>query len=316
MLVRHVSMPCDVDSLPVTMMKKCMNCRAPLVDKAGKQIGGVQCAKCKKNQEKYGKPGICEHCKLTAAFVDAKCVHCCHGNRKFGPPVECSNCKLKSAFAKKGTRSDKPVLCRLCDMIENEKRQKEKENSKSSSSSSKPHKSTSKHPSAKHGQSTSKPSSVHHGKRASTGSAHSQPPAKIPKTAEGSAGNDEHTLQLHKLRDDLFDLEMKLRSKDGIILERDKKIADLNADLLRKDLSFKSKQHEMQKRFDDQTELLNERIKTLQKQLSQAQRELSKATQGQADKQPTVTKMVVIAATAPPGSKPSTDSQIALPATS
>ncbi|KAK0427470.1 hypothetical protein QR680_010244 [Steinernema hermaphroditum] len=296
-----------------TMMKKCMNCRSPLVDKTGKEIGGVQCPKCKKNQEKYGKPGICKYCKLTAAFVDEKCVHCCHGERKFGPPVECNNCKLKSAFVKNGIRSDKAILCRLCDMTESEKRQKDKDNNKSSSSKSHKSSSSKTHSSSKHGQSTSKPSSSHHNKRASTGSASGQPPAKVAKQAAHSAGNDEQILLVQQLKSDVYDLETKLKAKDQVIVERDKKIADLNADILRKETTFKTRQQDMQKRFDDQTEMLNEKIRSLQKQLTQAQKQISKM-------QPNENKVVlttVIAATAPPSStKRETESPIALEATS
>ncbi|TKR62128.1 hypothetical protein L596_026127 [Steinernema carpocapsae] len=304
--------------------KKCVNCRAALVDKAGKPIAGVQCTKCKANQEKYGKPGVCKYCKLQAAFVEEKCVHCCHGERKFGPPIECNKCKLKSAFVRNGMRNDKPILCRLCDMQANANRQREK-NKDSKPSSSGAHRSSgsSKQPhppssSSKHGQSTSK--SHHHSsssssKRPSLGGSSGQPPSKMPKAAVTHSGTDEQILLVQQLRSDIHDLEVKLERKDLDIKQRDGKIAELNTDLLLKEKEGRKKVNEMQKRLDDQSESANEKIRSLQKQLQQTQKELKEK---QKDSKTTTVTTVVMAATAPPApaSKAPVDSPIALSATS
>ncbi|KAF8368286.1 hypothetical protein PRIPAC_86115 [Pristionchus pacificus] len=236
------------------IVKKCCNCRCDLPSGSST----VQCEKCQKNEAKYGKASTCKYCQLPAAFHEGKCVHCAHGERKNGPPIACAQCKLKAAFPRdqrdkmKGT-----TLCRMCIM------QKQSAKPGTSSSSSKPSSS------GVNISSTSK-------RRHSSTSKKDDSTAKMSK--KEPEGNNDNVILVHKLKDEVESLKRELLKKDAAMIEKDKKIASLSADLMSSEKRSREQVARITKNHKEEIEMLHNQHKQTTRQMSQQLSEMNRST--------------------------------------
>uniref|UniRef100_A0A915DWY4 Protein FAM76A n=1 Tax=Ditylenchus dipsaci TaxID=166011 RepID=A0A915DWY4_9BILA len=227
------------------MMKTCCHCRKDLALNSA----SVACEKCIKNGQKYGKPTICKYCQLPAAFLDQKCVHCSYSERKHGLPVACSKCKLRCAFPKHPSLKDKHILCRLCFQ----------QDSVSKVNSS-------KMPSGSETSFLKRPNPESHHSSTST--------KKSRESVENIETNmyAEHILTVQQLKDQILELSRCVGMKEKIMQEKDQKIAQLNAELLRLGKDHRIKVSQLQKQNTEMTEPLREQVKILSKQIIQLQK--------------------------------------------
>ncbi|VDN59595.1 unnamed protein product [Dracunculus medinensis] len=209
------------------------------------QNNDLKCEKCKKNEAKYKiKPTHCIYCQLPAAFVDNKCVWCSYGERKTGPPVPCVKCKIKSAFPKDRTSSDATWICRLCSLL------------------NKTNKSLGKRKSSDLGR-------ISQYKRNNEKSDHKNKQHKVTFSTDLNSEQvqSEHILVVQQYKDEISSLRKQCSEKDRLILERDKKIAALNAEILCNEKEGKQKVLQLQRQHTDAIQNLHEQIRSLTKQL-------------------------------------------------
>uniref|UniRef100_A0A914YEG3 Protein FAM76A n=1 Tax=Panagrolaimus superbus TaxID=310955 RepID=A0A914YEG3_9BILA len=213
------------------MMKRCYNCRRDLGDS-----GGIQCEKCKKNEEKYGKPERCKYCQLLAAFVNAKCVYCTHLERKIGLPITCKKCGLKSAFTK---TPEKNAFCRSCTAtLTLDEKAKLKRETKVTTSNTDIF-------------------------------------AKKPRTSVASSSfpftsNTSHLDQIQDLKDQISDLRSTIMQKDQTIMEKDQRIGKLKSTLMINDKEHREALHQIHKRNETSMTTLKDQIRELSRQLDAA----------------------------------------------
>lgn len=230
-------------------MKRCCYCRSDLSDP---KTNDLQCAKCKKNEAKYQrKPTTCKYCQLPAAFFDNKCVWCAHAERKIGPPVTCSECRKKAAFSKEPLRKDKLVLCRLCRKSKN--KPKETNLSEKSSESCK-------------GVPLKRKNELIDEQKTKASKASLLDEAGVEQI------QSEQFFIIQQYKDQILDLKKKCNEKDKTILDRDKQIAVLNAEIMRMQREEKEKTILLQKQYRNTVKSLQEQNRDLNKQLRQLQR--------------------------------------------
>ncbi|KAJ1368951.1 hypothetical protein KIN20_030317 [Parelaphostrongylus tenuis] len=152
----------------------------------------------------------CKFCQLPAAFHEEKCVYCSHSERKFGAPIPCANCKLRAAFTK-DPKKLKPTLCRMCVI---QARANKQTNLAGVTISLHDH------------------YSGHKRKREEKKKADKEAePTKVPKR-DPFADSVENVILVQQLRDQISKLNSVVAQKDAAMLEKDKKIAALQADLM------------------------------------------------------------------------------------
>uniref|UniRef100_A0A8R1TL89 Protein FAM76A n=1 Tax=Onchocerca volvulus TaxID=6282 RepID=A0A8R1TL89_ONCVO len=235
------------------MTRKCYYCKAGMPELTVGSESDSQCEKCKKNEEKYKtKPTICMYCQLQAAFVANKCVWCCHAERKYGLPVQCSQCLQKCAFVREPSQKNKPLYCRLCTMSRKAMfGEAAVSNSSKSKSSNR----------LKHKRSNSSENKA--GKISKRNA--------MTETTLDSA-HSEHIFVIQQYKDEILELQKKCFEKDKIILERDKKIAELNAEVIMQEQQGRMKITMMQKQHAESLQSLHDQIRTLSKQVRQLQK--------------------------------------------
>lgn len=228
----------------MSLMKKCCNCRSDLSENNGAS-NSVQCEKCQKNEAKYGKPTTCKFCQLPAAFHEEKCVYCSHSERKFGAPIPCANCKLRAAFTK-DPKKVKPTLCRMCVIQARANKQTNLAGVSISSSD---------YPAQKRKREEKKKTEKSHAE-----------PVKIPKR-DPFADSGENVLLVQQLRDQITKLNSIVAQKDAAMLEKDKQIATLKADLMSAERRHREKVEQLLKERDDSIQKLIERHRQVSKQV-------------------------------------------------
>uniref|UniRef100_A0AC34RDB1 Protein FAM76A n=1 Tax=Panagrolaimus sp. JU765 TaxID=591449 RepID=A0AC34RDB1_9BILA len=207
-------------------MKNCFNCRRPLEGDSG-----IQCHKCKQNEEKYGAPSCCKYCQLPAAFVDNLCVHCTYLKRKLGSPVPCSKCALRCAFAKEEKIST--ALCRLCSMnMTEEEKIKFKRSHKSSSS---------------------------------TNLISKKPRKSLSETSNGAKSSDFDS-KVQEYRDQIAELKTTIMERDQTIMQKDKIILLLRTDLKAKEKGYLDSLKQINRR-NETIKDLKDKISDLKKDL-------------------------------------------------
>ncbi|VDM59611.1 unnamed protein product [Angiostrongylus costaricensis] len=202
----------------------------------------VQCEKCQKNEAKYGKPTTCKFCQLPAAFHEEKCVYCSHSERKFGAPVPCANCKLRAAFTK-DPKKLKPTLCRMCVI---QARANKQTNLAGVAISSHDH---------------------YSGHKRRREEKKKTEPAKVPKR-DPFADSGENVLLVQQLRDQISKLNSVVAQKDAAMLEKDKKIAALQADLMSAERKHREKVDQLLREKDEAIQKVIERHRQASKQSS------------------------------------------------
>ncbi|MFH4978417.1 hypothetical protein AB6A40_005126 [Gnathostoma spinigerum] len=238
-------------------IRRCCYCRAELPSATSGKSVDPQCEKCKKNEMKYKKkPTTCSYCQLPAAFVADKCVWCAYFERKFGPPVACSECKLNAAFLRDPGLKDKSVLCRLCSMSRKNPSLKNRKDF-----------------SSRHKSSANVLPNSHNKRKAQASAPYDTKLSKTVSTEAASIENvqSEHILAVQRYKDDILELQKKCAEKDRSILERDKKIATLNAEMMQVERDYKDKVSQMQRTHSETTQSLRDQIRALNKQLRNLQ---------------------------------------------
>ncbi|PAV91328.1 hypothetical protein WR25_21910 [Diploscapter pachys] len=226
------------------IVKRCVSCRSDLIENQK----SPQCDKCKKNEAKYGKPTICKFCQIHAAFHEDKCVYCSHSQRKFGDPVACASCKLKSAFVKDSKNKGKPTLCRLCIMNARQHKMKVMAGVVVSSSE-KASSSVVATDKDKHGHKRK------HDEKDETNN-------KVSKS-DPLAEAGENVLVVQQLRDQIARMQATITQKDSELLNRDKKIAALNAELMDKEKKFREKISQMMKEKEEAVNAVHEKYRQM-----------------------------------------------------
>ncbi|KAK5980120.1 hypothetical protein GCK32_008936 [Trichostrongylus colubriformis] len=221
----------------MSLMKKCCNCRSNLPESNGAG-SSVQCEKCQKNEAKYGKPTTCKFCQLPAAFHEEKCVYCSHSERKFGAPIPCANCKLRAAFTKDPKKS-KPTLCRMCII---QARANKLTNLAGVAISS--HDTPGGHKRKREEKKKTEKTQAE--------------PVKVAKR-DPFADSGENVLLVQQLRDQISKLNSIVAQKDAAMMEKDKKIASLQADLMSAERKHREKVEQLLKDKDEAIQKLIER---------------------------------------------------------
>ncbi|CAD6184109.1 unnamed protein product [Caenorhabditis auriculariae] len=219
------------------LVKKCCNCRVDLPESSS----APQCAKCQKNEQKYGKPTTCKFCQLNAAFHEQKCVYCSHSERKFGPPVSCANCKLNSAF-QKHPRAAGPTLCRMCIMQARSMKQSTLAG-------------VTVPPLEKHSSSTKTS-----GKRKRHEKSSDESAAKMGRAENALAQTD--LMHLQQLRDKIARLSSTIKEKEEMILQRDKTIASMKAAASSMERKHREKVEQLQKEKEEAITTVIEKHRT------------------------------------------------------
>ncbi|VDO41910.1 unnamed protein product [Haemonchus placei] len=179
----------------------------------------VQCEKCQRNEAKYGKPTTCKFCQLPAAFHEEKCVYCSHSERKFGAPIPCANCKLRAAF----TKDPKKPLCHFDPL-----------------------------------HLCRVPKAIKWVAETCKYEKSQAEPVKVAKR-DPFADSGENVLLVQQLRDQISKLHSIVAQKDAAMLEKDKKVSTLQADLMSAERKHREKVEQLLKDKDDAIQRLTER---------------------------------------------------------
>ncbi|XP_014746058.1 PREDICTED: sestrin-2 isoform X2 [Sturnus vulgaris] len=245
---------------------KCTYCRTEFQQESKTN---TICKKCAQNVKLYGTPKPCQYCNIIAAFIGNKCQRCTNSEKKYGPPHSCEQCKQQCAFDRKDDRKkvDGKLLCWLCTLSYKRVLQKTKEQCKHLSSSSRA--------SLQEKEQFSRLSSGSHynsQKTLSTSSIQNEIPKKKAKFDAISANGDsfspdlaldspgtDHFVIIAQLKEEVATLKKMLHQKDQMILEKEKKITELKADLQYQESQMRAKMNQMEKTHKEVMEQLQER---------------------------------------------------------
>ncbi|XP_026558292.1 protein FAM76A isoform X4 [Pseudonaja textilis] len=223
---------------------KCTYCRTEFQQESKTN---TICKKCAQNVKLYGTPKPCQYCNIIAAFIGNKCQRCTNSEKKYGPPHSCEQCKQQCAFDRKDDRKkvDGKLLCWLCTLSYKRVLQKTKEQRKHLNTSSR----------------TSLPEKEQYG-RLNCGGHYS---SFSPDLALDSPGTD-HFVIIAQLKEEVATLKKMLHQKDQMILEKEKKITELKADLQYQESQMRVKMNQMEKTHKEVTEHLQAKNRELLKQ--------------------------------------------------
>ncbi|XP_064327575.1 protein FAM76A isoform X2 [Phalacrocorax carbo] len=242
---------------------KCTYCRTEFQQESKTN---TICKKCAQNVKLYGTPKPCQYCNIIAAFIGNKCQRCTNSEKKYGPPHSCEQCKQQCAFDRKDDRKkvDGKLLCWLCTLSYKRVLQKTKEQCKHLSSSSRA--------SLQEKEQYSRLSSGSHynsQKTLSTSSIQNEIPKKKAKFDAISANGDsfspdlaldspgtDHFVIIAQLKEEVATLKKMLHQKDQMILEKEKKITELKADLQYQESQMRAKMNQMEKTHKEVMEQL------------------------------------------------------------
>nr|SVE80001.1 EOG090X02IW [Daphnia magna] len=245
------------------------------------------CKKCEFNVKQYGKPSACEYCNIIAAFIGNKCQRCTNSEKKYGPPVTCEQCKQKCAFDRKDEdkkKVDGKMLCWLCTLSYRRALAKTKHSERGSHSNSsktkeqqqqQQHRSSShhNHHGNHHNHHDKRPqrpdvTKVGLGDREETG-----PPAKIfrpmiNRDAMVDPNSSDHVVAITELREQVATLQKQLSVKDNQLLAKEKQITELKAGQFRMEQEHRVRVKTIQKEHEAKVDILQERIKTYQREVA------------------------------------------------
>ncbi|XP_052555112.1 protein FAM76A isoform X2 [Tympanuchus pallidicinctus] len=249
---------------------KCTYCRTEFQQESKTN---TICKKCAQNVKLYGTPKPCQYCNIIAAFIGNKCQRCTNSEKKYGPPHSCEQCKQQCAFDRKDDRKkvDGKLLCWLCTLSYKRVLQKTKEQCKHLSSSSRA--------SLQEKEQYSRLSSGSHynsQKTLSTSSIQNEIPKKKAKFDAISANGDsfspdlaldspgtDHFVIIAQLKEEVATLKKMLHQKDQMILEKEKKITELKADLQYQESQMRAKMNQMEKTHKEVMEQLQHTLKLM-----------------------------------------------------
>nr|CAG4647734.1 EOG090X02IW [Moina brachiata]SVE92896.1 EOG090X02IW [Moina brachiata] len=254
---------------------KCTYCRSEFQQESKGNTSTI-CKKCEFNVKQYGKPSACEYCNIIAAFIGNKCQRCTNSEKKYGPPLSCEQCKQKCAFDRKDEdkkKVDGKMLCWLCTLSYRRALAKTKhsERHSSNSKSKEQHQhSSSAHNHHHHNKRPQRPdvTKVGFGDKEEPG-----PPTKvfrpmINREALVDPNSSDHVVALTELREQVATLQKQLTGKDNQLLTKEKQITELKAAQFRMEQEHRTKMRTVQKDYDAKTDVLQQRIKGLQKEVA------------------------------------------------
>jgi len=296
-------------------MVKCTYCRTEFQQESKASLN-THCKKCEQNVKQFGKPSACEYCNLIAAFIGSKCQRCTNSEKKYGAPHTCEQCKQRCAFDRKDPESRKKVdgklLCWLCTLSYRRALAKAKQNDTSIRHTSIiMHKSSSR--SASSSRQKSERSHHHHHSNSlnlnvsntnntsqltlngNSSNVAKKPRLELTKNSNGTLpssssskpdtlldpNNSEHVIAVTQLKDQINGLQKQVKNKESELLERDKKIADLKAQLSRDDRVWREKFNNQNKMHQEKMTQMQHKLVDLQKQnasLSKANKRVKDVT--------------------------------------
>ncbi|XP_064404955.1 protein FAM76A-like [Halichondria panicea] len=257
------------------------------------------CEHCAREFKEHGTPSFCSICNLQSAFTGKKCSRCSRSEKKYGNPIPCEDCKLKCAFAKPEDvkqKVDGKSLCLLCTINFKKAQFKRKSIAEQKGTSN----STSSHSSAtgtKHNRVKSK-HSIRHKDKDKDGessfkkikldrfsSTQTAPVTSHHLSILGSHSpsmdtvlSSNHMLETEKLQNEISSLKKQLAQKEQTVLEKDKQICQLRAEVGEKDREVRIKLQDKQKSHTETIETLQTEIRGLRKQLSQSTQKKSSSS--------------------------------------
>lgn len=239
---------CRNDSL------RCRYCKIDF-NQENKGFGESVCKNCSHSHKVHGKPSACDYCEELAAFVGKKCQRCTHQEKKFGAPKICDRCKKNCAFDR-GTEYKKnmnnELLCWLC--IAAFKKIKSRRNKIDS-----PH--------------LPSPSLTSDNTKTNNAEFNDFSPKKR-KLENGifkkmlDVDGSEHLVSITQLNDSIELLKKQMQSKDLQLIQKDQKITELKAEHFEQEKHMRTKIQTMQNQHDQSVEILQEKIRDLQKKLA------------------------------------------------
>nr|CAG4649161.1 EOG090X02IW [Scapholeberis mucronata]SVE93500.1 EOG090X02IW [Scapholeberis mucronata] len=257
---------------------KCTYCRSEFQQESKGNTSTI-CKKCELNVKQYGKPSACEYCNIIAAFIGNKCQRCTNSEKKYGPPVTCEQCKQKCAFDRKDEdkkKVDGKMLCWLCTLSYRRALAKTKHSERHSSSTSSKSKEQqqqhvgSGHHHHHHNKRPQRPDVTKVGlvDREETGPAAKIFRPMINREALVDPNSSDHVVAITELREQVATLQKQLVAKDNQLLAKEKQITELKAGQFRLDQEFRVKLKTIQKEHEAKVDVLQQRIKTYQKEVA------------------------------------------------
>ncbi|VDN22350.1 unnamed protein product [Gongylonema pulchrum] len=92
--------------------------------------------------------------------------------------------------------------------------------------------------------------------------------------------HSEHIFVIQQFKDEILELQKKCSEKDKTIFERDKKIAELNSEIIVQEQRGKLKMTMIQKEHNESIQSLHDQIRALNKQVPQSCRFMSVEVNG------------------------------------
>eukprot|EP00794_Sanderia_malayensis_P000109 gene109-720_t len=274
-----------------------------------KVSGGQVCKHCSDNLKAYGQPKSCQYCHKRAAFRGSRCASCSKSEKKYGPPVVCEQCKVKCAFAKgeeSRSKVDGKLLCMLCTMHFKKHQQRKIRKEKRKRQHSDHH--DGNHHSDDHSRQKRKRQSESNDHKAANemksklaaveSASHNRSPSNSPmlfglqnilreNSPDAAIESTQDSMvvdqiaEIVRLKDEVAALKRQLQLKEKTIIEKDKKIHELEAARWEHGKEFRDKTKKIEKEFTEMANNLREENWNLKRQLSQASK-LSKSIKSEA----------------------------------
>jgi len=260
---------------------KCTYCRAEFqpLNQTDKAIETTPvCKKCEQMVKQYGKPSACEYCNIISAFIGNKCQRCTNSEKKYGSPVTCDSCRQKCAFDRSSAekKSEGKVMCWLCTMThKNSKEERSKKEHRKRNNSSKHSSKDKKRRTSSHDRHDKKKKRHDHNRGqpiTGDGSFMGHP--------ENDLNSSDHVIALTQLREEVASLKRTLTTKDALILEKDKRIAELKAENLTKERDLRGRYASLEKKTGETIKDLQNTNLELRKSVLQLTRQCKEKSKG------------------------------------
>ncbi|XP_061407255.1 protein FAM76A-like [Lethenteron reissneri] len=253
---------------------KCTYCRTEFQQESKTN---TICKKCAQNVKLYGTPKPCQYCNIIAAFIGTKCQRCTNSEKKYGLPLACEQCKQRCAFDRKDDskkKVDGKLLCWLCTLSYRRVLQKAKEQHRGLGAAQ--HRSSQDE---RHGARKEQHTHRHH--KSPGPASQNDPPQKKPKVENKPSNGDsvsgdatmdsassDNFILITQLKEEVALLKKQLQQKEGLILERDRKLTEIKADFQYQENLIRTKMNNMERTHKESIEQLQSKNRELIKQVS------------------------------------------------
>ncbi|XP_078458688.1 protein FAM76A-like isoform X2 [Lampetra fluviatilis] len=241
---------------------KCTYCRTEFQQESKTN---TICKKCAQNVKLYGTPKPCQYCNIIAAFIGTKCQRCTNSEKKYGLPLACEQCKQRCAFDHKDDskkKVDGKLLCWLCTLSYRRVLQKAKEQHRGLGAAQ--HRSSQDE---RHGARKEQHTHRHH--KSPGPASQNDPPQKKPKVENKPSNGDsvsgdatmdsassDNFILITQLKEEVALLKKQLQQKEGLILERDRKLTEIKADFQYQENLIRTKMNNMERTHKESIEHL------------------------------------------------------------